>query len=190
MKPDFMKQPTQDNQRIDDEDVQILARLSQALHPEYEALNRHWRHSPFEWILKRPSRQRGKIGEQLIAGWCTAKDLNVSRSPDSQADKIIEGKRIEIKFSTLWQNGTYTFQQLRDQRYDAIIFVGLSPFNAHVWICLKTAIPWSQLKHQHGGVSGRDTWWFKVNPAQPPSWLGSSGRLADVYRALTEFQHA
>lgn len=87
--------------RITDRDVQILAVLSVGLRSEYlSRSNSEWVGSPFEWILSRPSRQKGKIGEQLIAGWCAARELNVLRSPDSDADRIIEGHRVEIKFST------------------------------------------------------------------------------------------
>lgn len=54
---------------IDDPDVQILATLSGTLAPDYaRAADDPWIGSPFEWILKVPSRTKGAIGEALVAG--------------------------------------------------------------------------------------------------------------------------
>lgn len=173
--------------QIVDHDVQMLAGISLGLKEEYlDPGEDIWAGSPFAWILsRRSSRQRGKIGEQLLAGWCAARNLNVLRSANSDADRIIEGKRVEIKFSTLWKNGTYCFQQIRDQQYDYLICLGLSPFDAHAWIMRKDQIPFPRLKHQHGGSRGRDTWWLKFRPENPPPWLRKfGGRLSDVFAAL------
>jgi hypothetical protein len=95
---------------ITDPDVQLLASIAATIKNEYvrEGAVDPWVGSPFAWIRTRPSRQVGRIGEQLVAGWCAAKDLDVVRSPDSEADRIIGGRRVEIKFSTLWQSGNYT----------------------------------------------------------------------------------
>lgn len=173
---------------INDKDVQILAGLSLGLRDEYIKPGKDdWAGSPFAWILTRPSRQRGKIGEQLIAGWCASRNLNVLRSPDSDADRIIEGRRVEIKFSTLWKSGSYTFQQIRDQYYEILICLGISPFDAHAWIFKKEKIPFDQLHHQHGGARGRDTWWLTFKPDRPPRWMKKqSGRLSEVYRVLAK----
>ena len=68
-----------------------------------------WANSPFAWIKTRPSRQVGKIGEQLVAEWCRQKEFIVSKSGDSEADLVLNGHRIEIKFSTLWRSGVLLF---------------------------------------------------------------------------------
>jgi len=81
----------------------------------------------------------GVIGEKLVAGWLAAKDCDVMRSPDAEADRIINGKRAEIKFSTLWA-GFYKFQQLRDQNYEFVICLGVSPFDAHCWAIPKSVL--------------------------------------------------
>lgn len=166
---------------IRNEDVRILANIAAGLHIDYENHDGAWDGSPFAWIKTRPSRQVGKIGEQLVAGWCAAKELNVVRSPDSEADRIIEGQRVEVKFSTLWAGGFYAFQQIRDQHYDVLLCLGVSPFDAHAWIIRETDIPFHRLDHQHGGARGRDTWWIRVNPRTPPSWLGEQrGTLSEI----------
>lgn len=176
--------------KLPDEDVELLAGLSQNLRKEY-ARDREvpWEGSPFAWILNRPSRQRWKIGEQLIAGWCAMKGLNVMRSPDSDADRVIEGHRVEVKFSTLWKNGIYRFQQIRDQEYEFLICLGVSSFDAHAWMFRKDEIPFKEIEHQHGGSAGRDTWWITVEPNSPPAWMRKqTGRLGGVCKMLAKLK--
>ena len=172
-------------------EVQMLVNLSATLHADYAAADLEWEGSPFAWIKRRPSRQRGAIGERLVAGWCAAKGLDVTRAPDSQCDRMIAGLRTEIKFSTLWKQGNYVFQQFRDQNYQIAICLGVSPFDAHCWVIPKAQV----MKHifpeagrraaQHGGANGRDTGWVHIDPASRPKWMSKwGGELADAFRVL------
>lgn len=166
--------------KIEDRECLILAAISQALEAEYRSENEEWAGSPFAWIKTRPSRQVGAIGEKLVAGWLAARGFNVTRSGDSDADRVVEGRRVEIKFSTKWANGSYKFQQLRDQRYDLVICLGVSPFRAHCWVIPKQdVIRLWKVEHvihsQHGGGAGSDTAWIDVYPEVPPAWLSPSG---------------
>lgn len=163
-----------------DPEVQILAGISLTLEVDYTHSDAAWVGSPFGWIRTRPSRQRGAIGEKLVAGWLAARGFNVTRAGNSDADRIIESKLAEIKFSTLWEHGTYTFQQLRDQRYDLAICLGVSPFDAHCWVFEKREILkyWretGEFSSQHGGASGIDTAWVTIDPASPGAWLRRHG---------------
>jgi len=158
----------------------MLASISATLSGDYAEDEATWLGSPFAWIKTRPSRQIGAIGEQLVAGWCAAKGLDVTKSPDSNADRVVEGQRVEIKFSTLWKNGGYKFQQLRDQNYQLAICLGLSPFDAHCWVLPKKLIldSWGKapgLVSQHGGQTGSDTAWLSVDPNNVPEWLTHQG---------------
>lgn len=161
---------------IDDPEVSKLAALSQGMVEDYVNLDveRVWAKSPFAWIRQRPSRQRGKIGENLLAGYFAAKGFNVTRSPDSDADKVIEGVRVEIKMPTLWGNGTLTFQQFRDQNYKLAFCLGLLPFDAHLWVVPK-GIVMEHATNQHGGQAGSDTKWVKFSPDSPPDWISPYG---------------
>ena len=175
-----------------DPDVQVLAAIAGELEVDYAGGDLGWMGSPFAWIKTRPSRQIGTIGEKLVAGWCAAQDLDVTKAADSDADRVIEGLRVEIKFSTLWESGFYKFQQLRDQRYDVAICLGISPFDAHCWVLQKEFIMRSigkvpGLTPQHGGSRGSDTAWLQVNPSAVQAWLAPyGGRLRDALRLLKD----
>lgn len=160
-----------------------LARISEELAAQYVGSGTDpWEGSPFAWILSRTSRQKGKIGEELVSAWLRDAGFAVERSPDSEADRVINGKRVEIKLSTLWGNGSYVFQQLRDQNYDILICIGLSPHAAHAWVMRKSEIPFDALRHQHAGASGSDTWWLPVVPGNVPEWLAPYGGELEAAR--------
>lgn len=164
--------------RINDPETRILAGLAESLHQDYEneAVD-PWINSPFAWIKRRPSRQVGAIGEKLVAGWCATKDLDVVRSPNAQADRIVEGHRVEIKFSTLWANGGYKFQQVRDQAYDYLFCLGLSPFEAHAWVIPKPVLHDHVIgvTGQHTGAAGTETAWISFRADNPPAWVQAFG---------------
>lgn len=175
-----------------DPEVEILATYSQVLQSDYEESDdASWRGSPFNWIRARPSRQRGTIGEKMVAGYLACKGFDVTRSPDTEADRIVAGCRAEIKMSTLWKSGLYKFQQLRDQDYKFAVCLGISPFDAHCWVLPKREIieRWrvGDIPSQHGGAEGNDTAWLSVNPSEAPEWLHEwGGRLSDAVRLVAE----
>jgi len=150
-----------------------------------------WAGSPFEWIKTRPSRQVGAIAEKLVRHWCAARNLVVARSPDTEADMVISGVRVEVKYSSLWtDNGIYKFQQIRDQNYDYCFCLGVSPFDAHAWFIPKSTLMDDKppsLVPQHGGRRGRDTRWLSFAADSPPDWLAPfGGTLSDVHRLILE----
>lgn len=175
--------------QIRDPEVMLLASIAGTLKSDYvlEGAADPWAGSPFAWIRTRPSRQVGKIGEQLVSGWCAAKGLDVVSSKNTQADREIAGRQVEIKFSTLWATGVYKFQQLRDQEYDFAICIGISPFDAHCWVISKEILHRHVIGHtpQHTGRGGTDTFWLSFEVTKPPKWLEPcGGRLADAYGIL------
>lgn len=176
---------------IADPDVRILASCAATLRSDYAGEDMEWVDSPFAWIRTRPSRQVGVIGEKLVAGWLATKGFDVERSPDSQADRLVNGQRAEIKFSTLWHGGFFKFQQMRDQDYRFVICLGLMPFDALCWAIPKPALMkhWGAgdgLESQHGGRRGKDTAWLSITPGKEPRWLRRyGGRLADAARTIT-----
>lgn len=166
--------------QIYDSEFRRLAAVVNNLSSRYRQGNDQWAGSPFERLKSIPSsRTRGKAFEDLLAEWCAACGLTVAPSPDSDADRIVSGMRVEVKGSTLWQNGGYKFQQIRDQNYSIIVCLGISPFDAHCWAIPKaTVMQWWQegkISSQHGGAGGSDTAWLSVNPSAAPDWLQPYG---------------
>jgi hypothetical protein len=176
---------------VTDPEVRILAELSQTLRTEYAEDELAWEGSPFQWIKTRPSRQVGTIGEKLVAGWCAANDFDVTKPPNSDADRVIDGLLTEIKFSTLWAAGGYKFQQIRDQDYEIVICLGVSPFDAHCWVLPKSVLLEHVIGHtpQHGGQRGSDTAWIHVDPNDVHPWTapwgGSLAEAREVLQGLT-----
>ena len=177
---------------ISDEAVLRLAEHGQELSLRYLAQKADWKGSPFQWIHSVPSsRRRGKVGELLAASIFRDAALSVHDSVgDTDADILVAGKRVEVKFSTLWENGFYKFQQVRDQNYDFLFCLGISPFDAHAWVFPKSEVPFGELEHQHGGKRGTDTWWITVHPNSPPHWMqiqsGKVGEVSDTFRRYLE----
>ena len=180
-------------QYITDPEVKMLATIAETIKSDYleDPESDPWRESPFAWIKTRPSRQVGKIGEQLIAGWCAAKGLDVCSSGDTEADRVIAGHRMEIKFSTLWKSGVYKFQQLRDQNYEYAVCLGLSPFTARCWVISKAILREHVIGHtpQHTGRGGTDTFWLSFPADDPPQWMDEcGGRLSDAFDVLASLE--
>jgi hypothetical protein len=168
---------------ITDPDVRILAALSGTLSADYAQSGESWEGSPFAWIKLHSSRRRGKIGEQLVAGFLAAKGFDVARVSGSSADRLVNGHRVEIKFSTLWETDIYKFQQIRDQDYKILFCLGVSPFDAHCWAIPKSALkqPLPGLAGQHTGSTGKDTRWLSLSPTTPHDWLSPyGGRIRDA----------
>jgi hypothetical protein len=168
-------------------DFELLASAAKFIRPEFTRSESMWAQSPFEWILTLPSASKGKLGKRLVYQWCAIKGLSINSSPDSQADMMINGHRVEIKFSTLWETGIYKFQQIRDQNYEYAVCLGISPFEAHCWVISKSILREYVIGHmgQHTGSAGQETAWFAVNPHSPPSWiLPLGGTLERAYKVL------
>ena len=168
-------------------DFELLAAAASFIKPEFQKVESLWAESPFEWVLALPSASKGKLGKRLVYQWCAVKGLSIDNSPDSQADMMINGHRVEIKFSTLWETNIYKFQQIRDQNYEYAVCLGISPFKAHCWVVSKKILKQYVIGHmgQHTGSAGQETAWFAVNPQSPPKWiLPFGGTLEQAYKVL------
>lgn len=166
----------------------ILADISTTMQADYANAVEHWTGSPFEWITKiGSSKRKGKIGELLVERFCSAAGLSVGPCNHTDYDRLICQKKFEIKFSTLWEGGQYVFQQLRNQQYDFIFCLGISPQEGHAWVIPKKVIQdgigrYPGLTPQHGGKAGKDTAWLTVRPDSPQEWLRHYG--GDLTEAL------
>ena len=177
--------------QISDPHVETLVRFSNEIRDVYRKKEAIWKHSPFRWIVTRPSATKGKIAEMLVSKFFAENGYVVEKSGDRQADRVIAGARVEIKMSSLWESRIYKFQQIRDQNYALLVCLGISPLEAHCWVIPKKVLMDGRNKleglgGQHGGKSGNDTAWLEVNPQAPQAWLKEYG--GSLAEALLTFE--
>jgi hypothetical protein len=172
-------------------DFDLFANAANFIKNDLEKDITAWTDSPFEWVLRLPPGTKGRLGKQLVFQWCALKGLAVDKSPDSDADLLINGHRVEVKFSTLWESGIYRFQQIRDQNYEYSICLGISPFSAHCWVISKAVLKNYVIGHtgQHTGSTSQETAWIFVDPQHPPEWIvpygGSLEKAFVILKALS-----
>ena len=182
--------PNQD-ETVDTEggEFAVLSQISAELSAEHlSGEDDLWVGSPFAWIRREPSRTRGKIGEELVERWVTSRGAKVERSDDSDADRLINGRPVEVKMSTLWESGIYKFQQIRDQSYEYLIALGISPHEAHCWVLGKDLLEQHVIGKlgQHTGDEGDETAWISFEPQQPLPWMEGTGGSLEAAWDLIE----
>lgn len=173
---------TQD-EKIINPDFEMLASLATLHRNDIEELTIAWESSPFSWVTKLAAAKKGKLGKNLIASWCAVKGLTVDHPTDSQASLVINGFRIATKFSTLWSEGSYKFQQIRNEGYDYLVCLGISPTDAHCWIFPREIVI-QKATPQHKGSKGAE-YWLTLNPLTPPKWASAyGGTLEEAFMVI------
>lgn len=143
-----------------------------------------WAGSPFAWLMRLPSRSRGRAGELIAESWLEGLGFKVQSPLNTGHDRVVAGRKVEIKFSTLWASGEYVFQQLRDQDYELAFLLGVSPTVAQCWVIPK-AEAFAHAIPQHGGATGRDTRWLRIQASSPPAWMSAfGGELEEAVRVV------
>jgi hypothetical protein len=172
-------------------DLAVFARLSAEVQAEYATTEDDpWEASPFQWILGEASRRRGAIGERLVKAWARRAGIDVRGPTDTGHDCVLDLVRVEVKFSTLWKNGGYKFQQIRDQSYEVAALLGLQPQIVQLWIVPKDVL-WERSVGQHTGADAQDTKWLSFQAAEPPDWLDQyGGTLAAAEESLKQARRA
>ncbi|MCX7802810.1 MAG: hypothetical protein N2313_07295 [Meiothermus ruber] len=167
----------------------VFLEINEKLRRQYEGSSEAWKDSPFAWIRNQPSRRVGKIGEKLVEQWLEERGFTVRASKNSDFDRYVEGVKLEIKFSTLWEGGFYKFQQIRNQEYDYLFCLGISPREVHGWVIPKD-IALERSEGQHTGKAAVDTKWLTVYPQNVVDWLRPYGGTLEfaegVLRKLLE----
>jgi len=128
--------------------------------------------------LQLPPRKKGKLGGDLIASWLASKGMPLEATKDSSEALLMNGLRFATKFSTIWTNGIYKFQQIRAKGYDYVICLGISPFDAHCWVFeRKFAI--EHAKPQHFQDKKIVDYWMEINPLEPKEEIRDCGGTLD-----------
>jgi len=165
----------------------MLVTIANNLKSRYLENHQEWEGSPFEWIKGGvPSRTKGKVGEEIVRAFLTDNGFSVTDSPNTDSDLTVNGKKVEVKMSTLWTGGFYRFQQIRQQDYDVLFCLGISPRKAYAWATRKSDIVWDDMDNQHGGSRGSDTWWMTCHEGHcPHAWMRpQNGDLAKICSVL------
>jgi site-specific DNA-methyltransferase (adenine-specific) len=152
-------------------EFEMLAAMASKFQGELEDKSELWKGSPFEWILQFSARQKSTFGRQLVAAWCESKGLLTTKPKESSESLIINDRKISIKFSTLWTNGIYKFQQIRQDGYDYVLCFGISPNEAHCWIFDREYV----IKNATQQHKGSAEYWIAINPKSPPEWVVKFG---------------
>jgi site-specific DNA-methyltransferase (adenine-specific) len=146
-----------------------------------------WKNSPFEWTLKLPPARKGKLGADLITSWLASKGMDIERTKDATKTIIINGHKVSVKFSTLWKNGIYKFQQIRSTGYEFVICFGISPFAAHCWVFEKSYAIKNATKQHKGGA--KSEYWITINPNHLEEWArGFGGTLDEAYQIIKKIK--
>jgi len=53
---------------------------------------------------------------------------------------VVNGKTIQVRFSTGWSGGGFKFEQLRDENFKGVFCIGITPQRAYAWVIPKTLI--------------------------------------------------
>ena len=164
-----------------------LAAVAAPFRDELERADAAWADCPLDWVRRLPSpKRRGTLGERILSAYLVEHGIAVERTPDVEADRLVGGRRMEIKTAFRSGAGTYTFMQVRPAHdYTDLLLFGISPDTAHLWIVPKhVALP--HTRPQHGGASGSgETRLLVIRAAAPPDWLSAwGGELDDAVARL------
>ena len=128
--------------------IDIQARLNELHRVPEEAM---WAGAPNAWVRALSPSAVGTIGEALalkVLGGTATKNNTIGYDID------LDGKRIEVKLSTVVMSNGYPILRWRQIRpndpYTHICFIAVYPHKARMFLVPKEAIPNEVLKHQHG----------------------------------------
>jgi hypothetical protein len=167
----------------------VLAEQSALLQKQYPADVKSeediaWQESPFDWMRKKASATKGKIGRDLFIGLLKKQGFTPSTRG---VNVLVNGKVVVVRSSLAWGIGQFKFQQLRDNEYDFVFCLGLFPAQSYGWLIPKEELiddgnmqDREGLTPQHGGHAGGEDFWLAVDASQVPTWLNAYGGHADA----------
>lgn len=138
--------------------------------------------SPFKPLKSLASRTKGAAFERIISEILTDQGHEVLPPQSSEYDRLVDGKRVEIKGSFLWGNrGYFRWQQIRaNQEYDAILFLSFYPDYLDVHFATKevaiqnlsAADSEGRYPHnQHGGMTQDSGTYYMQGVPEDFPWL-------------------
>lgn len=136
---------------------EIATAYTEVLKTRYGGIDPCWDGSPFLWIKTMSSRKSGKVGEDIVRMLMKCMGSKVLPSSDTKYDLLIDGKKCEVKLSTLNESDGFIFNALAEDGYEEICLLGVEPFRIRLWKISKE-VGRSVWKQQHRGE--RATSWI------------------------------
>ena len=137
--------------------------------------------SPFQIYKEMSSKRKGKFFEMIVAEYCENLGCGVFPPENSDHDRIISGKKVEIKGSMLWEGHEELFrwQQIRPaQDYDMMVFLAMYPDRIDLFASTKKEVSdfvqkqdedGNFVHNQHGGKSiNSGTFFLQGKPSDFP----------------------
>ena len=126
----------------------------------------------------------------MVGSYLETQGVEVCSSKQARKEKLVDttiklsdydlylksmGLRAEVKTSTRWGEGAnFTFQQIRDQEYDIIIFQFILPNEEILFYCTKeAAVNFIMIDGhgQHGGGDATETYWITFDLEHVPNYI-------------------
>ena len=144
------------------------------------------------------SRKKGMYFEHIFKEWAKGCGLLVEKPQSSNHDCILEGKKVEIKGSFLWEDiNTFKWQQIRTrQDYDILILMSIYPDRIEIHGCSKKeSIENLEIKdqngnwiyQQHGGKNksvDNPVLWFSTDNPNKVGWIKRIANKEDFLSLL------
>ena len=93
-------------------------------------VDKKWTDQPLYFIKILANSSKGDLTEEFVVEYCRELGYTVEDKPTrlGDYDKIINGKKFEIKMASEDLNGNFQFNHIRyDYKYDFVICLGFSP---------------------------------------------------------------
>ena len=129
-----------------------------------------WGGSKFEEIHNLSSKVKGCFSEEYTRAALEELGILTRNRTSSTHDFMIRNLKVELKFSSAWNNqySNFKFQQIRKQPYDILICAGMNPDEISFWWCTKEDLEEFVFNNdsfrQHSGKDGgQDLYWITQN---------------------------
>ena len=137
-----------------------------------------WAGSQLAWTRSLAAGTKGKLGRQLVIELCRDEGLTAIQR---RFLVYVENKAVSVKCSVLGLEGNYFFENVKEDGYQFLFCLGISPHDVHAWVIPSEKL--QEAKHQHGKADQ----WMIVAPNNPPELFrecGPSGEIDEALKAL------
>lgn len=167
----------------DEDDLALIARLSDEIEPQIEQRSNPYAGSRFEWIWPHSPAKKSQIATRIVRLWAERAGFETAERINRDHALRVNGRKIVVKLSMLWSGTSLRFQQLKDQDYEYVCLLALEPHAVRLWVVPKGEAL-RKGASQHAG--GNDTTWIRFKADSPPPWLSSYGGSLEEARSLLE----